>query len=58
LYLARWTFNTAVFEAKRRTHVAALLRGFRDGLTGRVCAKYLPEGARYPGTLKAASPSA
>jgi len=55
LYLARWTFNTAVFEAKRRTHVAALLRGFLDGMTGRVSAKYLPDGAQYAGTAKATS---
>lgn len=49
LYLARWTVNTAVFEAERRTHVAALLRGFRDGLSGRVTSKYLPAGSSYPG---------
>jgi rhamnosyltransferase len=57
LYLASWTFKTAVFEAKRRTHVAALLSGFRDGLTGRVSAKYLPDGARYSGTARAGSTS-
>lgn len=47
LYLVRWTFNTAVFEPRRRTHVPALLRGFADGLTGRFSAKYLPAGAQY-----------
>ena len=47
LYLARWTFNTAVFEPRRRTHVPALLRGFADGLTGRFSPKYLPAGAQY-----------
>jgi rhamnosyltransferase len=50
LYLTRWTVNTALFEAKRRTHVAALLRGFFDGMTGRVSAKYLPAGSSYAGT--------
>jgi rhamnosyltransferase len=49
LYLTRWTVNTALFEAKRRTHVAALLRGFFDGLSGRVSAKYLPAGSSYAG---------
>jgi rhamnosyltransferase len=53
LYLARWTFNTAVFEAQRRTHVTALLRGFRDGFSGRVHSKYLPDGARYSGSATA-----
>jgi rhamnosyltransferase len=52
LYLARWTFNTAVFEAKRRTHVMALVRGFFSGVTGRVHRKYIPDGAQYPGVSK------
>jgi rhamnosyltransferase len=47
LFLARWTFNTAVFERKRRTHVAALLAGFRDGWSGRARQKYVPDGAQY-----------
>jgi rhamnosyltransferase len=49
LYLARWTVNTALFEAQRRTHVAALLRGFRDGVSERVSPKYLPTGSSYSG---------
>jgi len=52
LYLARWTFNTALFEAQRRTHVAALVRGFADGFSGRVSPKYIPDGARYPDALE------
>lgn len=47
LYLARWTFNTVVFEEKRKTHVPALLAGFRDGLSGRARQKYVPDGAQY-----------
>ncbi|WP_434451832.1 glycosyltransferase family 2 protein [Lentzea sp. E54] len=47
LFLARWTFNTAVFEKQRRTHVAALLAGFRDGLSRSVRQKYVPDGAQY-----------
>lgn len=49
LYLTRWTVNTALFESQRRTHVAALLGGFRDGLLGRVSEKYLPAGSSYAG---------
>lgn len=40
--------NTLLFEPKRRTHIPALLRGFRDGLRKRVDPRYLPAGAEHP----------
>ena len=46
LFLASWTWRTAVFEDSSN-HSAALLRGMRDGLLGRVSLRYLPEGASY-----------
>ena len=47
LFLASWTWRTAAFEDSRVRHVAALARGMRDGLLGRVSLRYLPEGATY-----------
>jgi rhamnosyltransferase len=47
LFMARWLAATAVFEPERRTHVRAILRGLRDGLTGRTDLSYLPRGAEY-----------
>jgi len=47
LFLASWTWRTAAFERPRATHLPALLRGMRDGLSGRVSLRYLPEGATY-----------
>jgi rhamnosyltransferase len=47
LFLASWTWRTAAFEDTRLKHVAALVRGMRDGLLGRVSLRYLPEGATY-----------
>jgi len=47
LFLASWTWRTAAFEDTRAKHSAALLRGLRDGLLGRVSLRYLPEGASY-----------
>ena len=47
LFLASWTWRTAAFEDSRAAHVAALLRGMRDGLLGRLSPRYLPEGATY-----------
>lgn len=47
LFLASWTWRTAVFEDSRAQHVAALARGVRDGLLGRASLRYLPEGATY-----------
>jgi rhamnosyltransferase len=47
LFLASWTWRTAAFERPRATHVPALLRGMRDGMSGRVSQRYLPEGASY-----------
>lgn len=47
LFLASWTWRTAAFERPRTTHVPALVRGMRDGLSGRVSRRYLPEGATY-----------
>jgi rhamnosyltransferase len=49
LFMARWLAATAVFEPERRTHVRAILRGLRDGLTGRTDLSYLPRGAEYHG---------
>ncbi len=49
LFMARWLAATAVFEPQRRTHVPAILRGLRDGLTGRLTPGYLPAGADYRG---------
>jgi len=49
LFMARWLAATAAFEPSRRTHVPAILRGLRDGLTGRTDLSYLPPGAEYAG---------
>jgi rhamnosyltransferase len=49
LFMARWLAATAVFEPERRTHVRAILRGLRDGLTGRTDLSYLPSAAEYRG---------
>lgn len=46
LFLASWTWRTAAFEDSSK-HSAALLRGMRDGLLGRISLRYLPEGASY-----------
>ena len=48
VFLAERLTNTLLFEPKRRTHVPALLRGFRDGLRERVDPRYLPAGAEHP----------
>ncbi|MBS2962463.1 glycosyltransferase [Actinocrinis puniceicyclus] len=47
LFLGSWTWRTAAFEDGRVSHLAALLRGARDGLLRRVSLRYLPEGATY-----------
>jgi rhamnosyltransferase len=47
LFMARWLAATAAFEPERRTHVPAILKGLRDGLTGRTDLSYLPAGADY-----------
>ncbi len=47
LFLASWTWRTAAFEDTRANHSAAVLRGARDGLLGRISLRYLPEGATY-----------
>ncbi|GAA2004967.1 glycosyltransferase [Catenulispora subtropica] len=48
VFLAERLTNTLLFEPRRRTHVPALLRGFRDGLRTRVDPRYLPAGAEHP----------
>jgi rhamnosyltransferase len=48
LGFAQWLVLTALFEPERRTHVPALLRGFRDGILHRTTANYLPTGAILP----------
>ena len=47
VFLAERLTNTLLFEPKRRTHVPALLRGFRDGFSARVDPRYLPAGAEH-----------
>jgi rhamnosyltransferase len=49
LFLARWSVVTALFAEQRGAKTTALLRGFRDGFTGRVTMSCLPAGARYRG---------
>jgi rhamnosyltransferase len=49
LDFARWLVLTTVFESERRTHVPALLRGYRDGLLRRTDVSYLPAGAQLAG---------
>jgi rhamnosyltransferase len=48
VFMAERFTNTLLFEKKRRTHLPALLKGFRDGLSERVDPKYLPAGAEHP----------
>jgi rhamnosyltransferase len=48
IFMAERFTNTLLFEPKRRTHVPALLRGFRDGFRKRVDPRYLPAGAEHP----------
>jgi rhamnosyltransferase len=48
VFLAERLTNTLLFEPRRRTHVPALLRGFRDGFRTRVDPRYLPAGAEHP----------
>ena len=48
VFLSERLTNTLLFEPKRRTHVPALLRGFRDGFRKRVDPRYLPAGAEHP----------
>ncbi|MBW8803382.1 MAG: glycosyltransferase [Catenulisporales bacterium] len=47
VFIAERLTNTLLFEPKRRTHVPALLRGFRDGFSARVDPRYLPAGAEH-----------
>jgi rhamnosyltransferase len=54
LGFAQWLVLTALFEPERRTHVPALLRGFRDGILRRTSVGYVPAGA----VLRAADPAA
>ena len=48
IFLGERLTTTLLFEPERRTHVPALLRGFRDGLRERVDPRYLPAGAEHP----------
>ncbi|WP_194891672.1 glycosyltransferase [Catenulispora pinisilvae] len=48
VFLGERLTNTLLFEPRRRTHVPALLRGFRDGFRERVDPRYLPAGAEHP----------
>jgi rhamnosyltransferase len=47
LYIGRQAVTTALFEPKRSATLPAILRGIRDGLTGRTTLAYLPKGADY-----------
>jgi rhamnosyltransferase len=44
-YLQRWFVLRLLLEAPRPKRAAAMLRGFADGLRGRVTESYYPEGA-------------
>ena len=54
VFLGERLTDTLLFEPKRRTHVPALLRGFRDGLRERVDPRYLPAGAEHPAVRRSA----
>lgn len=54
IFMAQRLTTTLLFEPKRRTHVPALLRGFRDGLRERVDPRYLPAGAEHPAVRRGA----
>jgi rhamnosyltransferase len=45
VFLGRKLASAATFQTGRGTQVAAILRGMRDGLSGRVTPRYLPAGA-------------
>jgi rhamnosyltransferase len=48
LYLVRWFLLRTLIEAPRGRRAAVILRGFSDGLRGRVSTGYLPAGASRP----------
>jgi rhamnosyltransferase len=50
LYLGRAAVHAVVFEDDRRAHAGAVLRGLRDGLTGKYSLRYLPRGAELTRT--------
>ena len=54
VFMAQRLTSTLLFEPERRTHVPALLRGFRDGLRERVDPRYLPAGAEHPAVRRGA----
>ncbi|ACU77013.1 glycosyl transferase family 2 [Catenulispora acidiphila DSM 44928] len=54
IFMAQRFTTTLLFEPQRRTHVPALLRGFRDGLRERVDPRYLPAGAEHPAVRRGA----
>ena len=58
LFMARWFVELVLFEPKRRTHGAAVLRGLRDGLTRRVTWDFIPAGAEYGGLTRLPAPRA
>lgn len=45
LYLVRWFLLRTLIEAPRRERAVVMLRGFRDGFSGRSRHRYLPAGA-------------
>jgi rhamnosyltransferase len=54
LYLGRQALTTAVFEPSRAANVKAILRGVLDAVTNRTTPGYLPAGADYRSSAKAA----
>jgi rhamnosyltransferase len=54
VFLGRKLASAATFQTGRGAQLAAMLRGMRDGFSGRVTARYLPAGAYVPSGRKKA----
>jgi rhamnosyltransferase len=48
VYLVRWFLLRTLIEQPRRERAGVILRGFSDGLRGRLNTAYLPDGASHP----------
>jgi rhamnosyltransferase len=55
VYLVRWFLLRTLIEAPRRERAAVMLRGFRDGFSGRSRHRYLPAGAEPAGSTAAST---
>lgn len=53
VYLVRWFLLRTLIEAPRRERAGVMLRGFRDGFSGRSRHRYLPAGAEPAGSASA-----